>query len=221
MQTPGGSTCRYDRWVTSSTITSNASSPSPSPSGPCLVTPSHFSSARSSLSLLTKKFVSLIEQAEQGTIDLNRAAESLNVQKRRIYDITNVLEGIGLIEKKSKNNIQWKAVGVSYTGETQADLVTLRVGRSLPLRLDDLFFHHLDTQELKFHASILFASLSHLQEEVKSMHEEERNLDNHIQNMRRSMQMLLEDPLHKVAPQVFIFKCGWRSKHALLLGLSR
>lgn len=30
------------------------------------------------------------------------------VQKRRIYDITNVLEGIGLIEKKSKNNIQWR-----------------------------------------------------------------------------------------------------------------
>jgi transcription factor E2F4/5 len=29
-------------------------------------------------------------------------------QKRRIYDITNVLEGIGLIEKKSKNSIQWK-----------------------------------------------------------------------------------------------------------------
>ncbi len=27
-------------------------------------------------------------------------------QKRRIYDITNVLEGIGLIEKQSKNNIQ-------------------------------------------------------------------------------------------------------------------
>ncbi|KAF2987047.1 hypothetical protein EK904_004088 [Melospiza melodia maxima] len=32
-------------------------------------------------------------------------------QKRRIYDITNVLEGIGLIEKKSKNSIQWKGVG--------------------------------------------------------------------------------------------------------------
>jgi len=30
------------------------------------------------------------------------------VQKRRIYDITNVLEGIGLIEKKGKNNIQWR-----------------------------------------------------------------------------------------------------------------
>ncbi|CAF2034027.1 unnamed protein product, partial [Rotaria magnacalcarata] len=29
-------------------------------------------------------------------------------QKRRIYDITNVLEGIGLIEKQSKNTIRWK-----------------------------------------------------------------------------------------------------------------
>lgn len=29
-------------------------------------------------------------------------------QKRRIYDITNVLEGVGLIEKKNKNIIQWR-----------------------------------------------------------------------------------------------------------------
>jgi hypothetical protein len=40
-----------------------------------------------------------------------QAAELLNVrQKRRIYDITNVLEGIELIEKRSKNSIQWKYV---------------------------------------------------------------------------------------------------------------
>jgi hypothetical protein len=31
----------------------------------------------------------------------------LGVQKRRIYDITNVLEGIGLVEKKSKNTVHW------------------------------------------------------------------------------------------------------------------
>lgn len=40
-------------------------------------------------------------------MDLNKAAEVLKVQKRRIYDITNVLEGIHLIKKKSKNNVQW------------------------------------------------------------------------------------------------------------------
>jgi len=43
------------------------------------------------------------------SVDLNDAAIKLNVQKRRIYDITNVLEGIGLIEKTIKNKIKWKA----------------------------------------------------------------------------------------------------------------
>ncbi|KAG5033812.1 hypothetical protein JHK87_008722 [Glycine soja] len=62
----------------------------------------------SSLGLLTKKFVSLIQDAKDGTLDLNRTAEILEVQKRRIYDITNVLEGVGLIEKTSKNHIKWK-----------------------------------------------------------------------------------------------------------------
>ncbi|XP_038716349.1 transcription factor E2FC isoform X2 [Tripterygium wilfordii] len=61
-----------------------------------------------SLGLLTKKFVSLIQGAEDGTLDLNKTAEALQVQKRRIYDITNVLEGIGLIEKTSKNHIHFK-----------------------------------------------------------------------------------------------------------------
>jgi transcription factor E2F3 len=62
------------------------------------------------LGLLTKKFVDLLKEAGVGCLDLNTAATKLGVQKRRIYDITNVLEGIGLIEKKSKNNIQWKCV---------------------------------------------------------------------------------------------------------------
>lgn len=61
-----------------------------------------------SLGILTKKFVALVKSAPNGVLYLNSAAEQLAVKKRRIYDITNVLEGIGLIEKKSKNNIQWK-----------------------------------------------------------------------------------------------------------------
>ncbi|RIA96523.1 E2F/DP family winged-helix DNA-binding domain-containing protein [Glomus cerebriforme] len=62
----------------------------------------------SSLGLLTKKFVSLLTEAKDGDLDLNTAAIALKVQKRRIYDITNVLEGIGLIEKNSKNHVRWK-----------------------------------------------------------------------------------------------------------------
>ncbi len=61
-----------------------------------------------SLGLLTQKFVSLLQEADGGLLDLKVAAEMLHVkQKRRIYDITNVLEGIGLIEKRNKNCIQW------------------------------------------------------------------------------------------------------------------
>lgn len=73
-----------------------------------------------SLGLLTKKFTSLLENSPDGVVDLNKASEKLQVQKRRIYDITNVLEGIGILEKKSKNNIQWK--GGSKGGHSYAAL---------------------------------------------------------------------------------------------------
>ncbi|KAJ8340706.1 hypothetical protein SKAU_G00353390 [Synaphobranchus kaupii] len=60
-----------------------------------------------SLNLTTKRFLDLLAQSPDGVVDLNWASQALEVQKRRIYDITNVLEGIHLISKKSKNNIQW------------------------------------------------------------------------------------------------------------------
>ncbi|CAG9585687.1 unnamed protein product [Danaus chrysippus] len=70
-----------------------------------------------SLGLLTTRFVSLLKKAKDGVLDLKIATDLLAVrQKRRIYDITNVLEGIGLIEKRSKNSIQWK--GASPDGNT-------------------------------------------------------------------------------------------------------
>ena len=40
-------------------------------------------------------------------MNLNDASTYLKVQKRRIYDITNVLEGVGLLHKTYKNKIKW------------------------------------------------------------------------------------------------------------------
>lgn len=57
--------------------------------------------------MLTKKFIDLIKNSENMTIDLNVAVDLLKVQKRRIYDITNVLEGISYVEKIQKNTIKW------------------------------------------------------------------------------------------------------------------
>ncbi|KAK5860204.1 hypothetical protein PBY51_021697 [Eleginops maclovinus] len=79
-----------------------------------------------SLGLLTMKFVRLLQEAKDGVLDLKVAADSLAVkQKRRIYDITNVLEGVGLIEKKNKNIIQWR--GENSGSQTQDVLEKLTV----------------------------------------------------------------------------------------------
>ena len=59
------------------------------------------------LVILTHKFLELIKSGPNQTIDLNLAVQKLHVQKRRIYDITNVLEGIGIVRKSGKNHIRW------------------------------------------------------------------------------------------------------------------
>jgi len=81
-----------------------------------------------SLGLLTTRFVNLLQEAEDGILDLKKAADTLNVrQKRRIYDITNVLEGIGLIEKRNKNCIKWKgAIAGENTQEASDRLMVLQ-----------------------------------------------------------------------------------------------
>lgn len=105
-----------------------------------------------SLGLLTTKFVTLLQEAKDGVLDLKVAADTLAVrQKRRIYDITNVLEGIGLIEKKSKNSIQWKGVGPGCNTREIADKLI-----DLKAELEDLDRreHELDQQRVWVQQSI-------------------------------------------------------------------
>ncbi|XP_053919701.1 transcription factor E2F6 isoform X2 [Cuculus canorus] len=59
-----------------------------------------------SLVYLTRRFMDLVRMAPDGVLDLNEVATMLGVRKRRVYDITNVLDGIHLIQKRSKNLIQ-------------------------------------------------------------------------------------------------------------------
>ncbi|KAK2864136.1 hypothetical protein Q7C36_003290 [Tachysurus vachellii] len=59
------------------------------------------------LGRFTKRFIDLLHSAPEGILDLNEATEKLGTHKRRVYDITNVLNGIKLITKKSKSKIQW------------------------------------------------------------------------------------------------------------------
>ncbi|XP_030067403.1 transcription factor E2F3 isoform X3 [Microcaecilia unicolor] len=109
-----------------------------------------------SLGLLTKKFIQLLSQSTDGVVDLNKAADVLKVQKRRIYDITNVLEGIHLIKKKSKNNIQWMGCSLSDDGGT-------------------------------------LVRCQGLSKELTELSQEERKLDELIQNCTLDLKLLTED----------------------------
>jgi transcription factor E2F3 len=60
-----------------------------------------------SLHNLTRKFLRLMSLSPERSININQASEQLNVGKRRIYDITNVLEGLGLLSKWSVNSAKW------------------------------------------------------------------------------------------------------------------
>ncbi|KAJ8563450.1 hypothetical protein K7X08_031902 [Anisodus acutangulus] len=134
--------------------TSNLGSPSGNdvtPVGPCRYD--------SSLGLLTKKFINLIKHAEDGVLDLNKAADTLEVQKRRIYDITNVLEGIGLIEKKLKNRIQWKGLDVSRPGEVDESVMSLQAG----------------VENLMIEESRLDEQIREMQERLRDLSEDENN----------------------------------------------
>ncbi|CAJ1077762.1 transcription factor E2F2-like [Xyrichtys novacula] len=60
-----------------------------------------------SLSTLTQGFLELLKASPDGSVDLREAVYSLKTRQRRVYDITNVLEGINLIQKQTKNRVKW------------------------------------------------------------------------------------------------------------------
>lgn len=117
-----------------------------------------------SLGLLTKKFVGLLKSAREGVLDLNKAAEHLEVQKRRIYDITNVLEGINLISKKSKNNIQWKGCTNSIAANPDCP--------ALSTEIVDL---HSDVADLEAKENMLDNLIANCTKQLKAMTEESDN----------------------------------------------
>uniref|UniRef100_A0A672K551 Transcription factor E2F6-like n=1 Tax=Sinocyclocheilus grahami TaxID=75366 RepID=A0A672K551_SINGR len=65
----------------------------------------------------------LLHTAPNGVLDLNEVTRKLGTRKRRVYDITNVLTGIQLIKKMSKNKVQWIDFSVA---KTKADLLHLK-----------------------------------------------------------------------------------------------
>ncbi|XP_075247321.1 uncharacterized protein LOC142340558 [Convolutriloba macropyga] len=68
-----------------------------------------------SLAQTARRFVEFIQKSSKQEVDLNMMALKIQCPKRRLYDITNVLEGIGLLEKVSKNKVQWTSKDINFS----------------------------------------------------------------------------------------------------------
>ncbi|KAA3455976.1 E2F transcription factor-like E2FF isoform X1 [Gossypium australe] len=64
-----------------------------------------------SLGLLCSNFLALYNHDSVQTIGLDDAASKLGVERRRIYDVVNILESIGVVARKGKNQYLWKGFG--------------------------------------------------------------------------------------------------------------
>uniref|UniRef100_A0A0D3FVQ3 E2F/DP family winged-helix DNA-binding domain-containing protein n=1 Tax=Oryza barthii TaxID=65489 RepID=A0A0D3FVQ3_9ORYZ len=80
------------------------------------------------------------------------------VRKRRIYDITNVLEGTGLIEKKLKNRIRWRGSDDSGTN-LDSDISCLKT----------------EVENLYIQEQALDRSISEIREKMEELTEDESN----------------------------------------------
>ncbi|KAI4792972.1 hypothetical protein KUCAC02_033011 [Chaenocephalus aceratus] len=80
-----------------------------------------------SLGLLTQRFLELLLAAPDGVVDLGYVTTSLQTRRRRVYDITAVLEGISVLKRQSKKPLQMDQVFFNFC--TSAYVTHEDVGR--------------------------------------------------------------------------------------------
>ncbi|CAL9691262.1 unnamed protein product [Knipowitschia caucasica] len=116
-----------------------------------------------SLGKITAEFTKLLQSSSDGVVDLNEAAMKLNIRKRRIYDITNALEGINVIKKTSKNVVTWMGWPPAFMEDS------LKLLDHKEKRLDDLL--RVTKRQIKeLYEAILYTRFAYLTyEDIQSL----------------------------------------------------
>ncbi|XP_061364827.1 E2F transcription factor-like E2FF [Gastrolobium bilobum] len=70
--------------------------------------PQIYSRKDKSLGLLCSNFLKLYNREGSEMIELDDAAARLGVQRRRMYDVVNILESVGIVARKARNIYSWK-----------------------------------------------------------------------------------------------------------------
>lgn len=63
-----------------------------------------------SLGELSKRFLTMFGRIDDCIISLDTVTKQLDVERRRVYDIINILESLGVVYRKGKNNYQWSGL---------------------------------------------------------------------------------------------------------------
>ena len=78
-------------------------------------------SEKQTLVSLTQGFIKIMTDAGGADVDLTAVERVLKTTKRRLYDVVNVLAGVGLVEKSGKSRVRWTAGQRPRIGEPRID----------------------------------------------------------------------------------------------------
>lgn len=63
-----------------------------------------------SLGELCRRFLSIYGKDHKDCLLLDQCTKELQVERRRIYDIINILESFCVIRRQAKNSYQWRGI---------------------------------------------------------------------------------------------------------------
>lgn len=72
----------------------------------------NYSRKTKSLGVLSENFISTYSVDGQTVITIDDAANTLGVERRRIYDVINIFESVDIVQRKCKNTYEW--LGTSH-----------------------------------------------------------------------------------------------------------
>lgn len=112
------------------------------------------SNGKKTLVSLTQDFIALLITANGQELDLTQIGSMLNVSKRRLYDVTNVLDGIGVIERTGKSRIRWIGSKASSDETYTEDVLQQRLNNidKMTIFVDKLLAELEESEEFQSYA---------------------------------------------------------------------
>ena len=97
---------------------------------------------QTSLGSITEHLINTLKTNQEIEIELSKACKLIDAPKRRLYDVVNVLIGIGLIERCGKSRIKWTSreskTKNAQTFLEQREQELLQFSKELDQYLDDM-----------------------------------------------------------------------------------